>query len=52
MPIVMKKLLLILLIGGTTFQGFGQDPDPDLFQTWYLVSYSYDQGDPNYLAHS
>ena len=38
----MKKLLLLLIICTTSFQSFGQDPDPDLFQTWYLVTYTYD----------
>ncbi len=32
----MKKILLILLIGFFSFQGFGQGPDPELFRTWYL----------------
>jgi len=32
----MKKTLLILLISLFCFQGFSQDPDPELFRTWYL----------------
>lgn len=28
--------LLILIILAASCQGFAQDPDPDLFQTWYL----------------
>ena len=32
----MKKLLLSLLISFFGFQGIAQDPDPDLFRTWYL----------------
>lgn len=34
-PLIMKILLLILL-SAFTFQGLAQDPDPELFQTWYL----------------
>jgi len=33
---VMKKALLIVLVGLFSFQSFGQDPDPELFRTWYL----------------
>jgi len=32
----MKKPLLIVLIGLFSFQSFAQDPDPELFRTWYL----------------
>ncbi len=32
----MKKSLLILLISFFSFQSFAQDPDPELFRTWYL----------------
>ncbi len=32
----MKKLLLIVLTCFFSFQSFGQDPDPELFRTWYL----------------
>ena len=46
----MKKLLLLLLISASSFQSFAQDPDPDLFQTWYLSSYSNDLGETFYLA--
>ncbi|RFN58924.1 T9SS type A sorting domain-containing protein [Marixanthomonas ophiurae] len=40
----MKTLLLFiaLLIG---FTSISQEPDPDLYQTWYLYSYEYDLGD-------
>ncbi len=36
----MKKSLLILLMSVFSFQGFAQDPDPALFQTWYLSAYN------------
>tara|TARA_R100000935_G_scaffold8302_7_gene17417 strand:- start:49616 stop:50314 length:699 start_codon:yes stop_codon:yes gene_type:complete len=34
----MKSLLFFLTFLCTTHIGFSQDPDPDLFQTWYLTS--------------
>jgi len=37
----MKKLLLSLLISFFSFQGIAQDPDPELFQTWYLYELFY-----------
>ena len=46
----MKKLLLLLFFSTISFQGVAQDPDPDLFQTWYLYSYSYELGDTFYVA--
>ena len=44
----MKKLLLALLICLITWQNKAQDTD--LYQTWYLASYSNDLGDTFYLA--
>jgi len=38
----MKKLLLVLLISLISFQGFTQDPDLELFKTWYLINIEYD----------
>lgn len=46
----MKKLLLILVLNAISFQSFAQEPNADLFQTWYLASYSYDLGDTYYIA--
>ncbi len=31
----MRKSILILLISFFSFQGFAQEPDPELFRTWY-----------------
>lgn len=42
----MKKLLLSLLISFFSFQGIAQDPDPDLFQTWYLQDIFLEFGPP------
>ncbi len=41
----MKHLLLLLLLS-CTLQSFAQDPDPDLFKTWYLYTIEYDASDP------
>jgi len=44
----MKKLLLLFIISALSFQSYGQDQN--LYQTWYLSSYSNDQGDTNHLV--
>ena len=44
----MKNILLFLFGLFCGAQSFAQDPD--LYQTWYLSSYSFDQGDTYYLA--
>jgi heat shock protein HslJ len=40
----MKKLLLFLVISLLSLTSFAQDPDPALFQTWYLHQIERDQG--------
>ncbi len=54
----MKKTLLIVLISFFSFQSFAQDPDPDLFRTWYLyfvqqtdLDYEYDISEINPAIH-
>ena len=42
----MKKLLFLIFIGLCSFQGIAQDPDPDLYQTWYLRTIGFDFGVP------
>lgn len=37
----MKKLLLIFIVCCSTLQSIAQDPDPELFQTWYLYELFY-----------
>ncbi len=43
----MKKILLLLFSLLISAQSFAQDPE--LYQTWYLVSYSYDLGPTYYV---
>lgn len=43
----MKKLFFILIVF-STFNSFSQDPNPDLFQTWYLNSVQASDLDPPY----
>ena len=40
----MKKLLLLTVLS-ISLASFSQEPNPDLYQTWYLLSYEYDLGD-------
>lgn len=42
----MKKTLLIVFITFFSFQGFAQDPDPELFRTWYLYYVYMDFDEP------
>ena len=44
----MKKILLFFIVGFISLNSFGQNPD--LFQTWYLSSYSTDLGSTYYLT--
>ena len=44
----MKKLFLLLALS-CTLQGFAQQPDPDLFQTWYLQDIFLEFGPPLFL---
>lgn len=44
----MKKLVLTLLFGVVCFYTNAQNPD--LYQTWYLVSYEYDLGEIYYVS--
>lgn len=46
----MKKLLLLLIVGFISLNAFGQDPDPDLFQTWYLHQIEFDLGDTMFVS--
>ena len=46
----MKKRLAFLVLSVFIAQSYGQDPNPDLFQTWYLASYSDDLGETHYLT--
>ncbi len=41
----MNKLLLLLATLLIGFTSVSQEPDPELYQTWYLYSYEYDLGD-------
>jgi len=47
----MKKTLLILLISFFSSQVFSQDPDPELFKTWYLTSIEVDLGDEIFVSN-
>ncbi len=44
----MKKMLTIFSLLLISIASFGQNSD--LYQTWYLSSYSFDQGDTYYLT--
>jgi hypothetical protein len=41
----MKNILLFLIGAFSCLQAFAQDPNPDLFQTWYLTNLSDELGD-------
>ena len=46
----MKRILLLAFTLISSFQSFAQDPDPELFQTWYLYHISYEDLDPIFVA--
>jgi len=48
----MKNTVLLFTLLTISFQGFSQDPDPILFQTWYLVAQHSDLGPSTYFTPS